>query len=377
MTLSTEQVASERAALPVRRLRHIRELDGVRGVAALLVFFHHLCYTSIAPAGWSAPIRALRTIFFYGESGVDLFFVLSGFLITSLLIEARQSRAYYHDFYWKRALRILPLYIVCLIGVLCFIPDTKRYVILSALFLSNFAWLFHIESAGPFWTLAIEEQFYLIWPTVVRRRSVAQLHRWALGVGLTAIGLRLVAAAFGHYNYRLTFFRCDGLAFGAFLACWYAQRNPALPGTAKERRAIASAFFAGILLIALSNLPSGGRLQVQALLAECYQTGVTFFCGSIVAYLISHAGQRNVAWLRSRALTFFGLISYAMYMIHMYVMSVYDTHAAALQPGDNAAYMLRILVVLGVTIVLCVLIRYLIELPALSLRKHVIAKTRS
>jgi peptidoglycan/LPS O-acetylase OafA/YrhL len=158
-----------------RRLVHIRELDGLRGIAAIMVFFHHVCFTSINPDVWGPGVRFIYSLSSQGFAGVDVFFVLSGFLITSLLVEDRSDPAYYQNFYWKRALRILPLYAICLLAVYTFSPNTGGYVLLSALFISNFAHLFNIASDGPFWTLAIEEQFYLLWPTVVRRRSIAQL----------------------------------------------------------------------------------------------------------------------------------------------------------------------------------------------------------
>lgn len=356
-----------------RRLGHIRELDGVRGLAAIMVFFHHLCFTSIEPAGWGAPVRLLRTVSIAGGYGVDLFFVLSGFLITSLLIEARGHRSYYHDFYWKRALRILPLYIACLIGVAIFIPGSRDYVLLSAFFISNFAWIFHVLSNGPFWTLAIEEQFYLLWPTVVRRRSIAQLRHWALAIGLGAVLLRFIAAIFGHRNYYFTFFHCDGLAFGALLAYWYCRKRPAEGITSREIRAIGITFLFGLLCVAIASLPASGERAVS-FSAAFLLTGVTLLCGSAIAFLISRTGQKRLAVLRSPLLTFFGLISYAMYMTHLYVMEAYDHFRGPLVPGDNAAYLLRFVAVLGITILLCVLIRYLIELPAMRLRKYVLAK---
>jgi peptidoglycan/LPS O-acetylase OafA/YrhL len=376
MTSSMQQMAEQRTTTPSRHLGHIRELDGIRGLAALLVFFHHLCFTSLEAAGWGAPVRALRTIFSQGSSGVDVFFVLSGFLITAILIESRKSSSYYKDFYWKRALRILPLYILVLVGVLLFMPDSTRYVILSAFFISNFAQLLHITTEGPLWTLAIEEQFYLIWPTVVRRRSIEQLRHWALGIGITAIVLRLVAAIFGHYNYHFTFFRCDALAAGAFLACWYLQRDPFRPYSRRENRAIRITFMAGAVLFALSFLPTTNP-QLFSFVAASNLTGITFISGSIIAYVISHTGRKSIAWLRSPLLTFFGLISYAMYMIHIYVMFSYDHLFGLPHPGDNLAYVIRILAVLAITITLCVITRYLIELPAISLRKYVLARPRT
>ena len=360
------------APAPVRRrLVHIPELDGVRGLAAIMVFFHHLCYTSIAPSGWNAPVLLLRRVSTAGAYGVDLFFVLSGFLITSILIGDRKKPAFYRDFYWKRALRILPLYIACLIGVALFVPGSRGYVLVSAAFIANFAWLFHIMTDGPFWTLAIEEQFYLIWPTVVRRRSVAELRRWAIGIGLGAIIFRLVAAVFGHHNYYFTFFHCDGLAFGALLACWYTQKDPQDGITRGEIRFAASALAAAILCIALARL-HGNDPRSVAFLAASKLTGITLLCGTIIAFLIARSGQKHLAFLRSRPLTFFGLISYAMYMTHLYVMLAYDHFRGTLATGDYTGYIVRFMSVLGLTILLCVLIRHVIELPALRLRKYVL-----
>jgi peptidoglycan/LPS O-acetylase OafA/YrhL len=373
MPLSSPQVAPRQKPARARHLVHIRELDGVRGIAAIMVFFHHVCYVTIQPAGWGPSVRFLRTLSIPGDSGVDLFFALSGFLITSLLIEAREKPAYYHDFYWKRVLRILPLYLLCLLGVLLFIPGTRGYVFLSCIFLSNFASLFHVESTGPFWTLAIEEQFYLLWPTVVRRRSVEQLRNWAMAIGFGAVLLRFMAAPFGHHNYYLTFFRCDGLAFGAFLACWFYRRG-STPNLARESRMILLGMLSAIALLGLSFLFGPAKVAFHG---AFLQTGVTLLCGSIIAFCICNSGQRKLAFLRSPLLTFFGLISYAMYMIHLYVLRAYDSLRGPLSAGDNAAYALRFFVVFAITIVLCLLSRYLVELPAMSLRRFVLSRPAS
>ncbi len=370
MGLAPLALASYEPTIAAHPLRHIRELDGVRGIAALMVFFHHLCFASIAPQGWGAPVRFLWSLSSMGDSGVDLFFVLSGFLITSLLVQARQDATYYRDFYWKRALRILPLYILCLLGILLFLPGTRDYVLLSTLFLSNFAAPLHVQSAGPFWSLAIEEQFYLLWPTFVRRRSVGQLQYFAVILGSSAILLRFLAAAFGHFNDRLTFLRCDGLAAGAWLACWYAQRQ-LNPNPVKQDRLIALAAILGAALFPFGFL-SSPHLRTLAAFTALHQTGVTLLCGSIIAFMIAHTGKGILSWVRSPPLTFFGLISYALYMTHMYVLILYDRLHGGLHTGDNVGYLLRLITVLGATVLLCLLTRYLIELPALSLRKYVL-----
>ena len=357
------------------RLPHIRELDGIRGIAALAVFFHHVCFTSIQQQDWGHGVQDLYRLSRFGNTGVDLFFVLSGFLITSLLIQDRASPAYYRNFYWKRILRILPLYILCLIGVYFFVPGSHAYVLLAALFLVNFAQVFHVVSSGPFWTLAIEEQFYLLWPTVVRRRSVPQLIRWSVGVGLSAVLLRLAFAAHGHHNYYLTFLHCDGLAIGAFLACLYSQRSSSTPVSVLiQTRWIASAFVLGGLLFASGFFPFSS-LRELSFLAAASQTGISLLAGSIVALVIVHTGAGYLGIFRSRLFTFFGLISYALYMVHAYVLDAYDHLRGPLPPGDLTAYVTRFFVVLAISISLAVLTLYLIERPALSLRKYVLAPT--
>jgi len=364
---------SRHADTPSRRLVHIRELDGLRGLAAVIVFFHHVCFTSIIPAGWGAGVLLLYRASVWGRTGVDLFFVLSGFLITSLLIEARPDTSYYHDFYWKRALRILPLYAVCLLAVLLLYPGSRGYVLLSALFISNFSSVLHVSSNGPFWTLAIEEQFYLLWPTVVRRRSIAQVQNWAVCVGMAAVLLRLLAASFGHYNYYLTFLRCDGLALGAFLACRYKNTRPESTTTPRETWMILLGILIGAALCMLGMVTGAGP-RAMAFSAAGEQTGTTLLYGSIVAFLIRYSGTRGLALLRSKLLTFFGLISYAMYMMHLYVLEQYDRLRGPLAAGDTSAYIVRFAAVLAITMALCIVSRYLIELPAISLRRFVLAR---
>jgi peptidoglycan/LPS O-acetylase OafA/YrhL len=362
-------MADSKRSLP---LPHLRELDGIRGIAVLLVFFHHLCSASIYTDQWDPIVLTLRRIFVHGSAGVDVFFVLSGFLITSLLIRDRTNAAYYKDFYWKRALRILPLYLVCLLGVLFFIPGAAGYVVLSALFIANFANVFHVMAHGPFWSLAIEEQFYLIWPTVVRRRSVDTLSHWAIAIALVSVVLRFVAASHGHYNYFLTFFRCDGLAAGALIACQFERHQRAGTPLSERDPYFIGAIAAAILLFFTGLIPYVA--ERPALSSSFNLTGITLLCAGCTGLVVAHTGCAALAPLRSRLLTFFGLISYALYMVQLYVLLAYEKIAGTLPIGDTRAYFIRIAVVLAATIAVCLFSRYVIELPALSLRKRVLSR---
>jgi peptidoglycan/LPS O-acetylase OafA/YrhL len=362
---------------PMARARgfaHVRELDGVRGLAAAMVFLHHVCFTTVPVGQWSVPILGLRSLAVWGSYGVDLFFALSGFLITSLLLEARERPGYYHDFYWKRALRILPLYLVCLLGVLLFVPGSRAFVLLSLLFLSNFAHVLHIQGDGPFWTLAIEEQFYLLWPTVVRRRAMDELRRWALAIGIGSVGLRLIAAAFGHHDYNFTFFHCDGLAWGAYVACWFAQREQ----RAASRWGIGMALVAGILLCVVPQFvvspQSLASLRAMAFAACARQTGVSLLAAALIALLVTRAGAPLFGVLRRGVLPFFGLISYAMYMLHLYVLQAYDRLRGPVVAGDTLAFAERFVAISAGTLALCLLSRHGLELPAMSLRRFVLRR---
>ena len=355
-------------------LGHIRELDGIRGIAALMVFFHHLCFASIHPKQWGQGVRFIHAIASFGYAGVDLFFVLSGFLITSLLIKDRQNPHFYQDFYWKRALRILPIYLLTLLAIYFSTPGSGRFLVLSLLFLANFAAPGDAQVPAPFWTLSIEEQFYLLWPTVVRRRSVDQLSRWALAIGLGAVLLRIVAAQSGHYNYHITFLHCDGLAAGALLACWFERRarNPGRTTSLvpRERNLIASAVLGGLLLVAGSFLR--GRHLNLPYASAMVQTGLTLGFAGFVAFVIANRGSRLVSLFRNPLFTFFGLISYAFYMTHLYVLMAYTHFVGELTPGDVQGYCMRLFGVLALTVIACLISRYLIELPAMSLRRFVL-----
>jgi peptidoglycan/LPS O-acetylase OafA/YrhL len=202
-----------------RTLIRVPALDGIRGLAALAVFIPHflnIWSTQDAQSGFEPVLRTVYNNRGFGGFGVDVFFVLSGFLISSLLIADRKSTSFFHDFYWKRALRILPVYLVHLLVTLVLYPKSGGYVVLCLLFVVNFSGPLHINAPGQAWTLSIEEQFYLLWPLAIRRLQSASLYYLAFGLVLCANLLRiLVPLVHGGANERLTFYRTDGLALGA------------------------------------------------------------------------------------------------------------------------------------------------------------------
>ncbi len=364
----TSHVASD-----APRLHNIRELNGVRGLAAIIVFFaHSLGYIGPDPR-WGPVINATNAVARAFNSWVDVFFVLSGYLITSILLRRRSSPDYFRSFYWRRALRILPLYAAALTSILLLFPHAGPYVLLSTFFLANFNGFFHISFDGPFWTLGIEEQFYLLWPGILHRRSIAQLRRLSLGIAISVILFRFAAALASHNNFNLTFFRVDGLAIGAWLACYFFERKPT---DALRRRE--NLWFTGTLAIGAGIAILAGVLGTTMLHPQ-YLPRALAITGMVVAYtgffglLLAHHGQSGPqSLLRTRVLGFFGLISYAFYMTHIYVILLYDRWHVPLVPGDVPHYLLRFFVAFAATTALSLLSRYLIELPALSLRRLVL-----
>jgi len=160
-----------------RMSRHIPELDGLRGLAILYVFFHNVGTHGLGETE-SFVVKIYSLIADIGWIGVQLFFVLSGFLITGILLEKQCSKDVYKNFYVRRVLRIFPVYYVSLI-ILFVLPEAANWDVPWAEKSSDYQiwyWLYAINwiqplttglEIGHLWSLAIEEQFYLIWPLLV------------------------------------------------------------------------------------------------------------------------------------------------------------------------------------------------------------------
>jgi peptidoglycan/LPS O-acetylase OafA/YrhL len=222
-----------KAAIPVmnassNKLSHILALDGVRGMAALMIMiFHYWQGDGFHRLGFSDSFGKVAV---FGQTGVDLFFVLSGFLITRILISTKDSPNYFRNFYGRRALRILPLYYFFLVIYYFIVPwlektpvDAFRTTWWYWFYLQNVPDTFNqLHSAGPFqyWSLAVEEHFYMIWPLIVYFAPVRSLERFSL----VLIGAAIIFRAIFIFGFKVGVFyftlcRMDALAFGTLLAC--------------------------------------------------------------------------------------------------------------------------------------------------------------
>jgi peptidoglycan/LPS O-acetylase OafA/YrhL len=220
-------MADERQPEAIVLNQWLPPLDGIRALAILMVMLYHYGDT-IQPHGISNSVA--KWLLDFGWSGVDLFFVLSGFLITGILLNSRDAENYFSAFYVRRILRIVPVYYFSLVIILWAAPalmhiDVPEKPVWYIFYAQNWMpWFFHLgrDSLGHFWSLGVEEQFYLLWPLVVFRFDSRQSLRIACAGIATCFFLRIAFLAL-HVDpgiiFRNTFTRMDALMSGAALAC--------------------------------------------------------------------------------------------------------------------------------------------------------------
>ena len=297
----------------------------MRGIAIVMVLFYHGFVTRQNFDAFSGFPKLVLRLLSPGWTGVNLFFALSGFLITGILLDSKHLPKYYGRFYRRRALRILPAYYALLvllaaIGRYGLQGDKISFAFLglSAIYLANVTVFFGVPMQfGILWSLAVEEHFYLIWPAAVRHTSRRTLAVLAALLALASTLARVIAVRFGfdcfaHYSWLVA----DGLALGSLLAA--LVRGPL--GTRRGLQLIVSAAVLGsfslILIDFLIHRPlAGGSLHITALNLLCMAAvGSSLLLGtSSWAFLARH-----------RALIFFGEISYGLYLVHMLVFNVFD-----------------------------------------------------
>jgi len=329
----------------------IPSLDGLRGIAILLVMLHHFTHFE-QTTGFDGPIGSVLAFFW---TGVDLFFVLSGFLITGILLDTRGRPRYFTTFYARRTLRIFPLYYLVVFVAFVVLPKFPAFYDVVAgqvglapaervdvqqwpywLYLTNISiaeggWAHGVLDIG--WSLAIEEQFYLVWPLVVwlcAPRLMALLCAVILVAELIA---RVYARAIDYPSlsiFVLTWFRLDGLAVGALLAL--AQRRGLLPLLDRWVPFVLTACAAGLVACAIQGgHPWWWNRWMQ-------QYGYSLIAITAGAMLVSAISQpADSLWprmLSARWLRAFGKYSYCLYLIHVPIMRLVGEYVFA--PGEYA-----------------------------------------
>ena len=249
---------------------------------------------------------------------------------------------------------------------------------LSLIFLANYSRLIGVPMVGGYWSLSVEEQFYLVWPIAIRRLRFERFLWLIGGVILIEPFVRFAMNLKGHGTPYFTFVRCDGLAWGAMLgASAYYGRIYSRAQNARawwirfgRRFAIAGAG----LMIAMVALLSVRDLGLQR--STVVFTVVPLAFAGLVAYLIGHPARPLSRLFQLRPLTFFGDISYALYLVHLNVAFLYDRYRP-LQPGDDAAYWIRIAAVLAISTLLCTLSLHYFERPLMRRRERYLRPARA
>ena len=326
---------------------HIRALDGIRGLATVFVLLSH-CY--LMPACFDPePMKSmsgLRVLLFksaeLGWIGVDIFFVLSGFLITRGLLQTREDPRYFRNFYARRALRLLPLY-YSLLAFYFLLAPFKHLPGSSYEFNAQnqgYYWfylqnLLQVGDSIPtgelthLWSLAIEEQFYIYWPLALL--LVPQRHHYRIiSAGLSvAVGTRMLSLAADnlhpHSMYVFTLARMDGIFVGALLAMALSSATPAL---IDHVRLIARRTFPLASLVFVLSVVLAGHYAESFPVYACDSMYLTLIqqvgfpalalaTGSFVALTLLSAVPPLVQRIfESRVLVTIGKCSYGTFILH-------------------------------------------------------------
>jgi peptidoglycan/LPS O-acetylase OafA/YrhL len=344
---------------------YMPELDFIRGIAILMIILYHGFYWIVVNYGKLSEFHDIGKLIILstkgGWLGVHLFFVLSGFLITGILLESKKRPDYYKRFYFRRALRILPAYFTILFLLWILGIAQWPFLLSSIFFTANFYILFNIPSQyGPLWTLAIEEQFYLLWPQAVKRLSKKSLTILALLFVIMTPILRWTSVILGHTEglYLHTWFLTDGLALGAFLAIFirskYANRKNILN------------LGLGLVIISFSVILIGypfGILSHKTFIGSILQLVPWYllFAGFIYIVLIIGTSKYKqlVYW---KWLRFLGYISYGLYLVHFLISMEFDNILNHFYPNINLllhSTISGILIRFIITTTISILIAYL------------------
>lgn len=317
-------------------------LDGLRGVAILLVLGIHLMPDITMP--WRILEWAKKLLTTGGWIGVDLFFVLSGFLITGILLRTRNSQNYFSTFYARRILRIFPPYYGALLVVFVLLPaisqtytEASKPILetqwLHWLYLSNLVyWAFGLNylvtdylQVGHLWSLAVEEHFYLLWPAIIFVAPIRTVRLICAGLIVSSLAIRAVAVVIiGPESgfYFLTPCVWDELAWGALIATVFHDHNESqLLSYLKYAKLAALA--GSIVMLTYFFATKGLWMQTVFNRTIGHFLLSVIFGSMLFIVLLSHASISSqileAAWLR-----FFGKISYGLYLIHGLLMQVLD-----------------------------------------------------
>ncbi|MFT3894465.1 MAG: acyltransferase [Anaerolineales bacterium] len=367
----------------------IKELDGLRGIAVVLVMTLHLF--SRAKEFTAHPV--LESFSFFatvGWVGVDIFFTLSGFLITSILLKSKSDEHYFRNFYVRRILRIFPLYYAAILFVLLFAPKLEEQFTeqlrttlpIMLLYVQNWAKLskdfFITPYLGITWSLAIEEQFYFLWPFIVYKLDRDTLVKFSIGYIVISIVGRILTTLLwpslwqtSTFFYYTSFSRFEEMLFGGLLAVFltYDGARDKVRRFATPLFLISFSTFVLLAFLSLPGMPHPAHHNLPLTLGG-YTTAALFTVGLIgifVTYPPRNFFRRIFGF---PVLTFFGKYSYSMYLFHMTpALILLDVFWHSELRGWKA-YILYPLTTYIATVIIALLTWHLFEKHMLGLKKY-------
>lgn len=304
------------------KVKYFKELDGIRGTAALMVMYFHFFIGIHSNNSFVKNVIAKTAVF--GQTGVILFFVLSGFLITRILLSAKDQSNYFSNFYIRRSLRIFPLYYfalcIYLLSASFLHEETSSATWYFWSYLQNIAMTFKLNIGGPlhFWSLAVEEHFYLFWPVVIYYTAAKHLPAIIASVVIFSIIIRILLFYNGYEVFYFTGTTMDALAIGAMLAIKEKDNSLFKRSQSFYLYSFLSIIAATIVLWSFSG--GKGLLFIQAFKGT-FVAFIYFLLLALVISLKKNSAVKN--FLNHRFLLFTGKISYGLYVYHVLCFSFY------------------------------------------------------
>jgi peptidoglycan/LPS O-acetylase OafA/YrhL len=343
------------------KLSYYKELDGVRGVAALMVMFFHFSQTF-------ETFAFFKKIAVFGQTGVSLFFVLSGFLITRILLSTKDSPNFFLNFYARRAVRIFPLYYLFL-GIYYFLLPLIFNTPIPAFNLQMYHWVYlqnvamtfnwKFEGPGHFWSLAIEEQFYLFWPCLVFFLSNRKIVILSVSIIVLAFFVRLFLVNHHYEVFYFTFCRIDELAVGALLAI-LEVKNKLISKNASRFLLLFVLIIIPTIIIWIFYTGLGNPIlqTVKFML-------LSFSYFSIIGFVISIKDIHPIKkMLEFKPLLFSGKISYGLYVYHPICFWILYRYY------NTSTIVLNFILAFGVTYLIAAASYYLYEVRFLKLKRY-------
>ncbi len=367
--LPTVEIRGRSRSIGDKRTDYLPSLDGLRGFAVLwVILFHTFSANHSAQSGLANKL--IERAAYSGWLGVDIFFVLSGFLITGILFDTRNNQNRFLNFYARRSLRILPLcYAFLAVATLFSIASggwTLRPAISHWIFLSNFAFVGLGPNPKPFqhlWSLAIEEQYYLAWPWLVFFSSRITAMRVSVFLLVLSFGARMLLGINSMHSaaYVLTPAHVDGLVIGSWMALFVRGSG--------DRRQMAIWWIAAGAHFTLFVISWGHGLtfsENQAIVFGPLAIGV--LTGGVVLWLSEGSAPR---FLAASPLTQVGRYSYAIYVFQWPIILV-QSHLWPAMPGSRAAPTIVLIAVVVAVTSYCVArcSWWLLERHFMALRRH-------